>query len=150
MKPAKQDMEMENMAEENELYEKWSKQVEAQGKQLTRKEFDKYRQRFPQLDLFGNEMLDPNSDTVTSKLVMPGSLEAKVQEFMRKAEIRKAYEDLGYETPEEADDFDIPDEEFMELYSEHEDRVKEAKMALEAEIADLEAKQAALGVTPRS
>lgn len=47
MKPAKQDMEMENMAEENELYEKWSKQVEAQGKQLTRKEFDKYRQRFP-------------------------------------------------------------------------------------------------------
>ena len=61
MKPAKQDMEMENMAEENELYEKWSKQVEAQGKQLTRKEFDKYRQRFPQLDLFGNEMLDPRS-----------------------------------------------------------------------------------------
>lgn len=63
------------------------------------------------LDENGHEMLDDTPIEVPVRLKRPETLQEQIRRFFRSEEINQAIENAGFETFEEADDFEVDDYE---------------------------------------
>lgn len=80
-----------------------------------------------ELDKNGHEMLNPKPMYPTVGFQNPPTLEQQIRALLQEARVREAIEAEGFETPEEADDFDVGDD--FEPFSFHEFSEEEEEIA---------------------
>jgi len=78
----------------------------------------------------GQEIVDPTPIKIPVRLKRPMSIHDQVREALRSEHLARLAEAHGAETPEEADDFDIPDGFPQSPYEENFDHVSNYQTAL--------------------
>lgn len=100
-----------------------------------------------QLDQNGHEVLDPAPMYPTVGFQDPPTLEQQIKMLLQQERVREALEAEGFETPEEADDFEVGDD--FEPFSFHEFSEEEEEAA-RAFIAQRREEEARRRTTPPS